>query len=510
MIFSVKSTLMSWVMRKRMRQIELFMIYPNDIQSKWIDRLVLNAKDTLWGRKFGYKDIRSYQSFCERVPISKYEDIVSYIDMMRAGEDNVLWPNKNKWFAKSSGTSGQKSKYIPITEESLIDCHFKGGKDMLSLYCNNYPDTKIFNGKSVIMGGSHEPSLSSHTKEGDLSAIIVENLPLWVNIHQTPNKTIRLMNDFEQKIKKMSKITSNENVTNISGVPSWVLVLFNKILEEKKCTNMHEVWPNLELYMHGGISFSPYKEQFKMMLPQKMNYLETYNASEGFFGIQDQKNSDEMLLMLDYGIFYEFIPMQQFKEQKAVPLWEVEKGVNYAMVITTNAGLWRYVIGDTVTFTSIYPYRIKITGRTSQFINVFGEELMADNVLKGLEKSCNITNSIVNEFTVAPIFMSEKNKGAHEWIIEFNKKPENIELFINELDNALKELNSDYEAKRKNDLALKKPLVHVVEKGTFYRWMKTKNKLGRQFKVPRLSNNRSNLESILKLENLSLKSYNFL
>jgi hypothetical protein len=498
---------MSWVMRKRIHQIELFIKFPHDVQNELLLKLLDTAKNTEWGKKYDFENIKTYNDFKNKIPISYYNDLEKDITRLRQGEENIFWPTSSKWFAKSSGTSGSKSKYIPVTNESLIDCHFKGGKDMLALYCENYPKTTIFNGKSVIMGGSHEPSLSQSVKDGDLSAIIVENLPFWVNIHQTPNKEIRLMNNFEEKIKRMAVITAKEDVTNISGVPSWILVLFEEILKNTGAKNIQEVWPNMQLYMHGGINFTPYKEQYKKQFPNSINYLETYNASEGFFGIQDKKKSDEMLLMLDYGIFYEFIPMEDFSFQNAIPIWEVKKNKNYALVITTNAGLWRYIIGDTITFTSISPYRIKITGRTTQFINAFGEELIVENANQALKAACQLTDSVIKEYTVAPIFMSQNKKGAHEWFIEFVKEPLNKHDFIKLLDENLKKLNSDYEAKRNKNMALEAPILNVVSQGFFYNWMKKNNKLGRQFKIARLNNNRDLVNSMFKNETLSLKSY---
>ena len=499
MIFSIKNTLMSWVMRKRIHQIELFIKYPHDVQKDWLENLISTARFTEFGSKYHFDEISSYSTFRERVPLSNYENLSPFIERLRKGEENILWPTESKWFAKSSGTSGQRSKYIPVTKESLKDCHFKGGKDMLSLYCYNFPKTQVFNGKSVIMGGSHEPSLSTNKKDGDLSAIIVDNLPFWVNIHQTPNKDIRLMNDFENKIQQMALITAQEDVRTISGVPSWMLVLFQKILEVKRADNISQVWPNIELYMHGGVNFLPYKNQFEKLIPKGINYLETYNASEGFFGIQDQKNSDEMLLMLDNGIFYEFIPMEEIDKSKAIPIWEVEKGKSYAMVISTNAGLWRYIIGDTVAFTCVKPYRIKINGRIGQFINAFGEELILENAEKAIQIACKETHANVNEYTAGPKYMTDSNQAAHEWVFEFNKKPNNIEKFKEILDENLKIINSDYAAKRNKNLALQKPILHIVPLGFFYKWMKSQNKLGRQYKVPRLSNNRNHLKSIFKL-----------
>ena len=495
---------MSWVMRKRIHQIDLFRKYPHDVQEEWFQKLIENGKKTTFGKQYGFDNIQNYEQFKTQIPVRTYRDLEEYIKNIRQGLQNVLWPSETKWFAKSSGTSGSKSKFIPVTEESLVDCHFKGGKDMLSIYCDNYPETTIFNGKSLILGGSHEASLNKDGKEGDLSAIIMDNLPLWVNIHRTPSKDIALMNDFEAKIEKIANISSQENVTNIAGVPSWMLVLFKRILEKKGAKHIHEVWPNLELYMHGGVSFSPYRKQFEELLPNGVNFLETYNASEGFFGIQDKLNCDEMLLMLDYGIFYEFIPMDDYDLRNTIPIWEVEQCKNYAIVISTNAGLWRYLIGDTITFTETKPYRFKITGRISQFLNTFGEELIIDNTDKALSIACQKTNTNVLEYTVAPIFMQSQKKGGHEWIIEFESAPRDLDFFTNALDDALKSVNSDYEAKRYKNMALREPKIHIAKKNLFYQWMKNQGKLGRQFKVPRLSNERIHLESLLNLNNEAL------
>jgi len=502
---TLKSSVMSWVMRKRMHQINLFRKYPHDVQAELLFKIVETAKNTDFGKKHGFEKIKKYEQFKNQIPINKYEDIYPYIEFIKKGKQNVLWPTKTKWFAKSSGTSGSKSKFIPITEESLKECHFKGGKDMLSIYCDNYPNTTVFNGKSLILGGSHENSLNNNLKTGDLSAIIMENLPLWVTIHQTPSKKVALLNNFEKKVKEMARVSSKENVTNIAGVPSWILVLLKYILKENNESNLKNIWPNLELYMHGGVNFGPYKKEFKKIMPEKTNYLETYNASEGFFGIQDKKNSEEMLLMLDYGIFYEFIPTKNFSEDNAIPIWETKKDINYALVISTNGGLWRYLIGDTIKFSSIEPYRFKITGRITQFINTFGEELIMDNTNKAITIACKKTNTSIKEYTVAPIFMHEKNKGGHEWLVEFENKPKDLMFFKYILDDTLKALNSDYEAKRYNDLVLNPPIIHTAKKDLFYEWLKKQDKLGRQFKVPRLSNSRDIIESLLKLNNEPLK-----
>ena len=495
---------MSWVMRKRMHQIDLFRKYPHEVQEEWFQKLIENGKKTTFGKQYNFENIQNYEQFKTQLPVRTYKDLEEYIKSIRQGLQNVLWPSETKWFAKSSGTSGSKSKFIPVTEESLVDCHFKGGKDMLSIYCDNYPETTIFNGKSLILGGTHEASLNENAKEGDLSAIIMDNLPLWVNIHRTPSKDIAIMNDFEAKIEKIAKISSKENVTNIAGVPSWMLVLFKRILEITGAKHIHEIWPNLELYMHGGVSFSHYRKQFEELLPNGANYLETYNASEGFFGIQDKLNCDEMLLMLDYGIFYEFIPMDDYDMRNTVPIWEVEQCKNYAMVISTNAGLWRYLIGDTITFTKTQPYRFKITGRISQFLNTFGEELTIDNTNKALSIACQKTNTNVLEYTVAPIYMQSQKKGGHEWIIEFENAPKDLDFFTYALDDALKSINSDYEAKRYKNMALREPKIHLAKKNLFYQWMKSQDKLGRQFKVPRLCNERIHLERLLNLNNEAL------
>jgi len=369
------NSVISWFIRKRIHQIELFMKYPHEVQEEWFESLLHTARDTEWGLKYDYRSINSFEEYCRRVPISDYTAMKPFIDRLRKGENNILWPTEVKWFAKSSGTTSDKSKFIPVTAEALEECHMKGGKDMLSIYCNNNPDSLIFSGKVLGMGGSfRSDNEMADTYHGDVSAILMENLPFWVQLIRTPDMSVALMDEWEEKLYRMAMITKDEDVTNITGVPSWTLVLLNKILEITGATNIKEVWPNLELFVHGGVSFIPYKEQFRKICPPEMKYLETYNASEGFFGIQDRLDSDDMLLMLDYGVFYEFMPMTEIDKYKPVtlPLWQVEPGVNYAMVISTNAGLWRYLIGDTVMFTSTDPYRIKITGSTHSFINSFG------------------------------------------------------------------------------------------------------------------------------------------
>jgi len=492
-------------MKKRIHQMELFIRYPHEVQREWLSRLVYSAAYTEWGKSFGFASIKNYEHFRERVPVQDYDSLKPFILRLRQGEKDLLWPGEIKWFAKSSGTTNDKSKFIPVSNEALEECHFKGGKDLLAIYINNNPDSKLFNGKLLSLGGSHKiNSLNTDTYNdsfyGDLSAILIQNLPYWIQLFRTPDMTIALMDQWENKIEKMALSTIHEDVTNISGVPSWTLVLMNKILEITGTNNIHEVWPNLELFVHGAVNFEPYKNQFRNLFPaSSMKYYETYNASEGFFGIQDQNNSDEMLLMLDYGIFYEFIPVNSSGELlgKAIPLSEVKTGINYAILITTNAGLWRYKIGDTIQFTSLNPFRIKITGRTAQYINAFGEELMISNAERAIAEACLLSGAVVSEYTVSPLFFENSSGGSHEWLIEFEQSPMNINDFTTYLDDALKKHNSDYEAKRYNNMALHKPVIRVLRKGTFYQWMKSRNKLGGQHKVPRLANHRKYADEIL-------------
>jgi hypothetical protein len=497
------NSVLSWIMKKRIHQIELFLKYPYDVQTEWLKKLLNAAKDTEWGKKYDYKSISGPVEFRQRVPVGDYENIKPYITRLRRGEQNLLWYSDIKWFAKSSGTTGDKSKFIPVSAEALEECHFKGGKDLLSIYCNNNPDTVFFDGKGLALGGSHQISdFNNESYYGDLSAIIIQNLPWWAEFIRTPNLAIALMDEWESKIEKMAEATIKENVTNISGVPSWILLLLKRILEKTGKSSILDVWPNLELFTHGGVSFIPYREQFKKLIPSdKMNYIETYNASEGFFGIQDSNNSDDMLLMLDYGIYYEFIPSEDFENDnpKTFSLDEVELHKNYALVISTNAGLWRYKIGDTIEFTSLNPHRIKITGRTKNFINACGEELIIDNAEKALSIACEKSSAQIKEYTAAPVYFSDHENAGHEWLIEFEKTPASIEHFTEILDNALKSLNSDYEAKRYQNMVLRLPVIRAVPNGTFYNWMKLKGKLGGQYKVPRLVNDRHYVDEILKM-----------
>jgi hypothetical protein len=497
------NSIMTWVMKKRIHDIELFMKYPVEVQEELIGKLVKTARNTEFGQKYQFRNIRNIHQLKAQVPIHTYEDIYPYIDKLLKGAQNVLWPSEIKWFAKSSGTTNARSKFIPVSPEALEDCHFKGGKDMLSIYVNNYPDTKIFSGKGLAIGGSQQINqfdANSNSYYGDVSAVIMKNLPFWAQLARTPSLEIALMSEWESKIEKMARTTVQENVTNIVGVPTWTVVLLQRILEINKKRHIHEIWPNLELFIHGAVSFEPYEPLFKLLAPSpKMHYLETYNASEGFFGIQDQKGNRDLLLMLDYGIYYEFIPTDQLGREvpDTLTLAEVETGKNYAMVITTNAGLWRYMIGDTVKFTSLSPFRIRISGRTKHFINAFGEELIVENAEVAIKNACEATGAIIEEYTAGPRYLGAENKGGHEWVIEFRNAPEDQEKFKQVLDDTLKEVNSDYDAKRYKDLALEAPIFHFAPAGTFYRWMKKRGKLGGQHKVPRLSNNRDYLEDLL-------------
>ena len=499
---SLFHTVVSWILKKRKYQIDLFVKHPIEVQDEVLYDLISEARGTVIGKKYDFSSIRSYETFAERVPILKYESIEPLIERNRRGEQNVFWPSKIQWFAKSSGTTNAKSKFIPVSDQAIDDCHFKAGKDMLCLYINNNEETEIFKGRSLRLGGSSAVYEDNDTYFGDLSAIIIENMPFWADISSAPSQKTALMTEWESKMDAIVEETIKENITSLAGVPSWMLVLLNRVLEVTGKDNLLEVWPNLEVYFHGGVNFKPYREQYEKLIPKKnFRYYETYNASEGFFAIQDQNDSDELLLMLDYGIFYEFIPMDKYKGEssEAIPLEKVELDKNYALVISTNSGLWRYLIGDTIKFTNLDPYRIKITGRTKHYLNVFGEELMVENADNAIEKTCKLTGAQITDYTVAPLFMNGRSKGGHEWLIEFRKEPDDLLAFTRILDDSLKEVNSDYEAKRYLDMTLEMPRVHSAREGLFYDWMKVKNKLGGQHKVPRLSNERDYLEELMSL-----------
>ena len=487
-----------------MHQIELFEKYPAEVQNDVLLNLVDKAKNTIIGRDFGFSSIKSYEDFSKKVPVFSYENFSDKIELARKGENNIFWPTKIKWFAKSSGTTNSKSKFIPVSDESLEDCHYAAGKDLLCMYLNNNSDSQLFTGKSLRLGGSKSPYEKNGTFYGDLSAILIDNMPFWAEFSSTPSNKTSLMDDWNYKIEAIINETINENVTSLAGVPSWMLVLLNKIIERSDKKYISEIWPNLEVYFHGGVSFKPYLNQYNNILNNNsMHYYEIYNASEGFFAIQHENNSNELLLMLDYGIFYEFIDMKCFetKEEKIIPLCEVEKNKNYAILITTNAGLWRYKIGDTVKFTSLSPYKIIITGRTKHFINVFGEEVIIENTDNVINRLSSKYNLKIVDYTVAPIFMENNKKGAHEWFIEFSEEP-NKNIKIDEIiDKELKKENSDYEAKRYNDFTLEKPKVIKGSKGVFMKWLEINNKLGGQNKIPRLSNNRKFIEKLIGLNN---------
>lgn len=507
MVFPIANSVASWFLKKRLHQMELFMKYPHEVQYELLQDLLYKAKDTEIGRKYHFDEIRSYEDFSRQVPVQTYEDIFADIERARKGESNIFWPTPIKWFAKSSGTTNAKSKFIPVTVDSLEDCHYAGSKDLLCMYLTNNKEGQLFRGKSLRLGGSKENYFEHKTIYGDLSAILIDNMPLWASFSSTPNTEISLMSDWEEKMEAIVSTTIKENVTSLAGVPSWMLVVLQRILDRTGADNLLEVWPDLEVYFHGGVNFAPYAEQYKKLIPKDdFRYYEVYNASEGFFAVQDQNDSKELLLMLDYGIFYEFIPMDTYgtAQQKIVPLSAVELGKNYAVVITTNAGLWRYQIGDTIRFTSTMPYRIKVSGRVKHFINAFGEELIVENAEAALQKAAQETQAEIADFTAAPIFMKDKDKGAHEWIIEFNKHPQNIDHFRSCLDKTLQQVNSDYEAKRRNNMTLNELVLHVAEPQLFYTWLKKNDRLGGQHKVPRLSNNRDYLEKLLSL-NQSLK-----
>jgi hypothetical protein len=492
----------TWILKKRIHQMELFLKYPHEVQEELLFSLIKTAENTQIGKKYDFSSVKNYTTFSERVPIASYEELEPLIELTRKGEQNVFWPSTIKWFAKSSGTTNAKSKFIPVSAEALENCHYKASKDLLCLYLNNNEDSELFVGKSLRLGGSKQLYEDNNTFFGDLSAILIDNMPIWAEFSSTPSSKISLMGDWETKLPAIINETVNENVTSLAGVPSWMLVLLQKALETTGKSNLLEVWPNAEVYFHGGVSFEPYKEQYKKLFPKdNFKYYEIYNASEGFFAIQDQNGSDELLLMLDYGIFYEFIPMDTFGtfNQRVIRLNQVELNKNYAVVITTNSGLWRYLIGDTIRFTSLSPYRIKVTGRTKHHINVFGEELMVENTDTALAKTCKTFNCEMVDYTVAPIFMKEKEKGAHEWIIEFKNAPEDIAKFSQALDENIQAVNSDYEAKRYNNMTLNPLVLHVARPHLFYDWLKQQDKLGGQHKVPRLSNERTYLESLLQL-----------
>ena len=496
------SPAISRLVRLRMWRIDAAIANPIAAQREVLQDLVTSAQYTEFGRKYNFSKLFSIKAFKEAIPVHEYEDLKPYIERVMNGEQNILWNTPLRWFAKSSGTTSEKSKFIPVSQESLEDNHFKAAKDVLTLYYNLYPESDLLTGKGLVIGGSHTiHQFNEETHYGDLSAVLLQNSPFWGGWIRTPELSIALMDEWESKIEKLAQNTINENVTSISGVPTWTLVLFQRILEITGKKNIREVWPQLEVYMHGGVSFVPYKDQFAKLIGADIHYLEMYNASEGFFAAQDQQGDEGMLLFLDHGIFMEFMPVEEYGKSnpQTIGLREVEIGRHYAPVISTNGGLWRYLIGDTIQFTSRFPFRVKVSGRLKHYINAFGEELIADNADRAIAQACMQTGAVVKDYTAGPVYFSEGNNGAHEWLIEFERDPVNLPFFIYELDTALKNLNSDYEAKRYKDIALRLPIVHALRPGIFTQWLKQKNKLGGQHKVPRLSNDRKYLDEILTL-----------
>lgn len=499
------SPAISKLARMRLWRIENWTNHPVVAQREVLQHLVTSAQYTAFGKKYKFSRLFSVKQFKQAVPIHEYQDIQPYIARMMEGEENVLWNTPINWFAKSSGTTSDKSKFIPVSEESLQDNHFKSSKDVLTNYYKNFPASDLLTGKGLVVGGSHQLSqVNDMVQYGDLSAVLMQNSPFWGHWLRTPELSIALLDEWEDKIEKLAQTTANENVTSLAGVPTWTLILLKRILEIKQKETIAEVWPQLELYINGGVSFVPYKEQFDRIIGKPINYLEIYNASEGFFAAQEKPDDDGMLLFTEHGIFYEFMPVEEYGKPnpQTVGLKDIELNKNYALVISTTGGLWRYLVGDTVKFTSINPYKIKVSGRLKHYINAFGEEVIVDNSDNAIAMACSKTGAVVSDYTAAPVYFSEKENGAHEWLIEFDRPPSDLDIFIDELDNSLKSLNSDYEAKRHKSIALGRPVVRLIKKGGFAKWLHAKNKMGGQHKVPRLSNDREILEEILSLQHV--------
>ena len=487
----------------RLWRIQNWSNHPVASQREVLQHLVTSAQYTEFGKKYGFSKLFTVKTFKKAIPIHEYNDLKPYIERMMAGEENVLWNESINWFAKSSGTTSGKSKFIPISEESLQDNHFQASKDVISNYYKNFPSSDLLTGKSLVIGGSHQISkLNEDIQCGDLSAILMQNSPFWGQWLRTPELSIALLDEWENKIEQLAQITAAENVTSLAGVPTWTLILLKRILEITQKQTIKEVWPNLELYINGGVSFIPYREQFEKIMGAPINYLEIYNASEGFIAGQECPGEEGMLLFTEHGIFYEFMPVEEYGKPspQTIGLKEVKLGQNYAPVISTSGGLWRYLIGDTIQFTSLNPYKIKVSGRLKYYMNAFGEEVIVDNADNAIAVAAAKTNAIVNDYTAAPVYFCDSNNGTHEWLVEFEKEPDNITAFIYEMDNALKDVNSDYEAKRHKDIALRLPVMQVLPKGTFNQWLKSKGKLGGQHKVPRLSNERTIVEEILSMQ----------
>ena len=483
----------------RLWSIEQWMNDPVSAQFILWQDLLAAGQYTEFGRQNHFSEIQSLEEYKNRIPVHEYDDLKPFIERMMKGEENVLWNTPVIWFAKSSGTTSDKSKFIPVSDESLKENHYRASKDVLSFYYATHPESELLTGKGLVIGGSHQiNAVNDEVRYGDLSAVVLQNSPFWSNWLRTPDLSIALMDEWESKIEKLAQSTIHENVTSMAGVPTWLIVLLKRILEITGKETIKEVWPSLELYLHGGVSFVPYKQQFEKLIGGKINYLEMYNASEGFFAAQDDINEEGMLLMCDHGVFYEFMPVEDYGAAKprTIQLDEVEVGKNYAPVITTNGGLWRYLLGDTIQFTSLEPFRIKVSGRLKHFINAFGEEVIVDNTDQAIAVASQKSGVVVNDYTAAPVYFSDEGNGGHEWLIEFEKQPEDLKCFVYELDLALKNINSDYEAKRHKDIALRMPLVKAVPPQTFNNWLSWKGKLGGQHKVPRLSNDRVLIEEI--------------
>ena len=486
---------------KRAGRLDRYATQTADIQQRVLQQLLSKAADTEYGQRFGFDSIRSYDDFAQRVPLNSYEELKGYIDRMRHGEKHVLWPGQVQWYAKSSGTTNDKSKFIPVSKQCLHDTHYAGGTDAVCLYLRNNPKSRLFDGRALILGGSHAPNYNlPHSLVGDLSAILIEHINPLVNLVRVPSKRVALLADFEEKRDLIARRAMQCRITNLSGVPSWMMAVITRVLEFSGKDTLDQVWPHLEVFFHGGVAFTPYREQYQRLIPsQGMHYMETYNASEGFFGLQNDPTDPAMLLMIDYGVFYEFIPLEEVgrPDAHALPLWQVECDRQYAMVISTSGGLWRYQIGDTVRFTSTEPYKFVISGRTKSFINAFGEELVVDNAEKGLQEACRLTGARVSEYTAAPVFMDNAGRCRHQWVVEFDKAPADTEAFARCLDEALQRINSDYEAKRYKDITLQRLELISAPRGLFNEWLKSRGKLGGQHKVPRLSNNRDIIEQVL-------------
>ena len=486
---------------KRAGRLDRYATQTADIQQRVLQQLLSKAADTEYGQRFGFDSIRSYDDFAQRVPLNSYEELKGYIDRMRHGEKHVLWPGQVQWYAKSSGTTNDKSKFIPVSKQCLHDTHYAGGTDAVCLYLRNNPKSRLFDGRALILGGSHAPNYNlPHSLVGDLSAILIEHINPLVNLVRVPSKRVALLADFEEKRDLIARRAMHCRITNLGGVPSWMMAVITRVLEFSGKDTLDQVWPHLEVFFHGGVAFTPYREQYQRLIPsQGMHYMETYNASEGFFGLQNDPADPAMLLMIDYGVFYEFIPLEEVgrPDAHALPLWQVECDRQYAMVISTSGGLWRYQIGDTVRFTSTEPYKFVISGRTKSFINAFGEERVVDNAEKGLQEACRLTGARVSEYTAAPVFMDNAGRCRHQWVVEFDKAPADTEAFARCLDEALQRINSDYEAKRYKDITLQRLELISAPRGLFNEWLKSRGKLGGQHKVPRLSNNRDIIEQVL-------------